>query len=85
MRRHPRAPPLTPDLAHLSANLGGSYNLDRTRLLRGSTRWHTTPVCALFSHRWVSTPWSRWAFGWDRELTCSRCGQKRREYASHDS
>jgi hypothetical protein len=50
-----------------------------TRPLPGAIRWYALPLCAVFSHTWVTTPWSRWAFGWDREMTCRRCGQMRHE------
>ena len=58
-------------------------SLDRARLVRRATRWHASPICALFSHRWSTTQWSRWAFGWERELTCERCGQIRSEQAPY--
>ncbi len=57
------------------------YVPDMVRVIHGATRWYAVPVCAAFSHRWSSTPWSRWAFGWDREVTCRRCGQMRHERA----
>ncbi len=57
------------------------YVPDVTRVMHGATRWYAAPVCAVFSHRWNASPWSRWAFGWDRELTCRRCGQTRHERA----
>ncbi len=55
--------------------------LDQARVLCGATRWYAAPVCVLVSHRWSPTPWSRWAYGWDRETTCLRCGQTRHERA----
>ena len=78
----------TPHL-HTPAGLGGGnpssrpeeYVPDQIRVLRGATRWYATPLCAVVSHRWSATPWSRWAFGWDREVTCRRCGQMRHERA----
>jgi hypothetical protein len=63
----------------------GSYALGRTRVLCNFTRWHAAPVCGLLSHRWAATPWSRWAYGWDRNLTCGRCGQIRQEFGKKDS
>jgi hypothetical protein len=57
------------------------YEPGQSRLLHGATRWYATPVCAMLSHKWAPTPWSRWALGWDRETTCLRCGQLRHERA----
>ncbi len=57
------------------------YVPDLSRVTHGATRWYATPVCAMLNHRWSSTPWSRWAFGFDRESTCVRCGQQRHERA----
>jgi hypothetical protein len=54
---------------------------DQVRVLCGPTRWYATPLCAVISHRWSATSWSRWAIGWDREVTCKRCGQMRHERA----
>ena len=54
---------------------------DQIRVVHGATRWYASPLCAVASHRWTATPWSRWAFGWDREVTCRRCGQVRTERA----
>ena len=51
------------------------------RALHGATRWYAAPFCALFGHRWADPPWSRWAFGWDREVACRRCGALRHERA----
>ena len=57
------------------------YTIERVRVLNGPTRWYAVPVCAVFSHKWAATPWSRWAFGWDRETHCRRCGETRHERA----
>jgi hypothetical protein len=54
---------------------------EHVRVLSGPTRLYAVPVCAVFSHKWSETPWSRWAFGWDRETQCRRCGQTRHERA----
>jgi hypothetical protein len=54
---------------------------DHVRMIHGATRLAALPLCVLFSHRWVAMPWDRWAFGWDREATCSRCGVLRHERA----
>jgi hypothetical protein len=58
-----------------------AYVPDQIRTLHGPTSWLAVPVCAVFGHRWLPTPWSRWAFGWDREVTCRRCGTMRHERA----
>jgi len=76
---HSRAPTGLPGGNPLT--LPTEYVPDQVRALHGPTRWYATPVCAVFSHRWPKTPWSRWAFGWDREVTCRRCGQARHERA----
>jgi len=54
---------------------------DQIRVLSGATSWAGAAICAVLSHRWSNTAWSRWAFGWDREVTCRRCGQVRHERA----
>jgi hypothetical protein len=54
---------------------------DQVRPIHGPTSWLAAPVCVAFGHRWVPTPWGRWAFGWDREVTCRRCGSMRHERA----
>lgn len=54
---------------------------EHIRVLNGPTRWYAAPLCAMISHRWAPTPWSRWAFGWDREVHCTRCGTARHERA----
>jgi hypothetical protein len=51
------------------------YTAGRLRVLHGAVRWYAAPVCAVFSHRAATTPWSRWACGWDREVSCGRCGR----------
>jgi hypothetical protein len=51
----------------------------QARKIQESTSLPRAFLCLLLAHRWTATPWSRWAFGWDRELTCQRCGQIRHE------
>ncbi len=48
---------------------------DLVRVLSGATRWYALPLCLLLFHRVSHTRWSRWAYGWDREATCVRCGK----------
>jgi hypothetical protein len=48
---------------------------DLIRVLNAPTRPWATPVCAVFGHLRTNPPWNRWAFGWDREVACRRCGK----------
>ncbi len=75
---HPHPPR---DLAPPMATRPEDHVPEQTRVIGAATSWPGAVLCAALSHRWSAGPWSRWAFGWDRELTCHRCGQMRHERA----
>jgi hypothetical protein len=69
------------DLSPRTAAPAQELIAEHARVLRGASRWHWLPLCLLLGHRRTVTPWSRWAFGWDRETECARCGKLWHEQA----